>query len=901
MKRRYYCLIFFIIYFIILSYSIGFEYRNIIDGGDTDIPLDPKMSMDKFFTVWNNDGTGIALPIPGIWVIHSIPLYLLLSVFGKISSSSLIYFVILFSLAPISMFLLISELTQKNNILSFFISIFYSFNLYTAIEFHAPVFHMLYIFGIIPLLIFLFIRILKTTGKKKIFFIIIYSILFLPLIRIFQMFLILMFIVPLFSNIITRDIKRQDFIKPFVLSLLIILLISLPFIIGIIQNIGWTKNPENQMYVKLSMNTAKESNITDSLRLIGTYAWKTRLYDEFPGIQAFSFAQYYQENPFYMVMSYYVIILPIFTFIILRRRLEKQEILEICKIFVIGIFLLLLIQYTYLLSSISDILSTAFRSPRQYFTPIYLLSLSLILTVLLKRAHDIIKDKKNISILFMVLIVLNIIYISPVFMGNPLQKSWIVRVPQEYYDTANFLNQQDEDFRILPLPLSQHFTGYTPYKWNYTGPDVIYELLNKPLIDKHVSMVASDEYLGIIKKLEKSNDKDIIQLAKKLNVKYILLRNDVDMNHPFYIRLINSPNFYKKILDNSSEIKNIYIFGNLTLYEIEGYYPKIFEVPVDPSIKEKNISNIYNQTFYKFQNVKYLHIDNVYPTINNSQKFDIINSFNFSTEYMLEKKTNTTGDWRDINHVVLQSNILKVDISPYGLIYVFIYLKNGTFIGLAYQIDVSDIYDKTKLDIIYDDNMIYFYKNNELINHTSIPREQIYNITNTNRVGSNFGNSEKMKGKIYNMNFILNNKTIINRSILSGYNLNKMRDSIKTTSVPSYKKLNWTKISPTKYKIDIHNEDSRKFFILFLETYSPNWKAYINNGKSVHVKFFDYANGWYMNKPGNYTVTIEYEPQRLYDMGLIISIFSLLIMISLLIIPDHILPGVKKFLKEKLL
>lgn len=108
--------------------------------------------------------------------------------------------------------------------------------------------------------------------------------------------------------------------------------------------------------------------------------------------------------------------------------------------------------------------------------------------------------------------------------------------------------------------------------------------------------------------------------------------------------------------------------------------------------------------------------------------------------------------------------------------------------------------------------------------------------------------------------------------------------------------VSFQKINPTKYIVQINNA-STPFFLIFSESFHHDWKALINGNddetvpEENHFVANGFANGWYINKTGNYTITIEFMPQRLYELGLKISLSTFIILLLLLLIPERYLRG----------
>jgi hypothetical protein len=140
--------------------------------------------------------------------------------------------------------------------------------------------------------------------------------------------------------------------------------------------------------------------------------------------------------------------------------------------------------------------------------------------------------------------------------------------------------------------------------------------------------------------------------------------------------------------------------------------------------------------------------------------------------------------------------------------------------------------------------------------------------------------------------------------------------------------ISFKKINPTKYQIKIENA-SQPFFLIFLETYDPRWKAYaedrdikfneivasydnVNVHEAKHEMIFTpedifylfakslpdnvhfitngYANAWYIDPKeidkdgdGNFTITLYFLPQSLFYLGLFISGITFLVCIAYLL------------------
>ena len=86
----------------------------------------------------------------------------------------------------------------------------------------------------------------------------------------------------------------------------------------------------------------------------------------------------------------------------------------------------------------------------------------------------------------------------------------------------------------------------------------------------------------------------------------------------------------------------------------------------------------------------------------------------------------------------------------------------------------------------------------------------------------------------------------------------------------------FTKINPTKYVVDI-NINSPAYLVLN-QQYHPRWKAYVEGKElAMHLETNGFANAYYIDKIGNFKITIKYMNQNVYNAGIIISILAIII------------------------
>ncbi len=140
------------------------------------------------------------------------------------------------------------------------------------------------------------------------------------------------------------------------------------------------------------------------------------------------------------------------------------------------------------------------------------------------------------------------------------------------------------------------------------------------------------------------------------------------------------------------------------------------------------------------------------------------------------------------------------------------------------------------------------------------------------------------------------NTTIFFLSQLSAKNLQFINNTQLAEKVP---KLSFDKIDPTSYRVSVENATG-PFFLVFSSTFDKNWVAYVDGWQTpaeYHFMANGYANAWYINKTGSYTITLEFWSQKLVYIGATISITTIIICV-LFISKNKIITIYKRYLRK---
>ena len=138
---------------------------------------------------------------------------------------------------------------------------------------------------------------------------------------------------------------------------------------------------------------------------------------------------------------------------------------------------------------------------------------------------------------FMICILLSlicVIVVWPMWTGKILnfklwERSSMVKIPDDYADADHWLVKQKEDFRVISYPVTNYDGVVYSWKHGYCGDSPEFLLLgNKPYIG--ITFWTDENFEKITKMLPDViyRENALKKIAPLLNVKYLLLHNDLD-------------------------------------------------------------------------------------------------------------------------------------------------------------------------------------------------------------------------------------------------------------------------------------------------------------------------------------------------------------------------------------
>lgn len=109
--------------------------------------------------------------------------------------------------------------------------------------------------------------------------------------------------------------------------------------------------------------------------------------------------------------------------------------------------------------------------------------------------------------------------------------------------------------------------------------------------------------------------------------------------------------------------------------------------------------------------------------------------------------------------------------------------------------------------------------------------------------------------------------------------------------------VNYEKVNPCKYIV--HVNSSEPFLLVFSDAYHPMWKAYINNVEVSSTIAYSCANVFFINKTGEFNITLYFTGQTYADIGMGVSVITLSAATAVLCVQSRRLRRLKSYIERK--
>jgi len=107
---------------------------------------------------------------------------------------------------------------------------------------------------------------------------------------------------------------------------------------------------------------------------------------------------------------------------------------------------------------------------------------------------------------------------------------------------------------------------------------------------------------------------------------------------------------------------------------------------------------------------------------------------------------------------------------------------------------------------------------------------------------------------------------------------NETLNDIFTTKENPAQIIEYEKINPTKYSVKVSSV--RPYLLSLAESYDPFWSVYVDGTRtkenSDNFPLYSTVNGFFINKTGEHTLSIEYKPQSYFYMGTVVTLIAIM-------------------------
>lgn len=223
---------------------------------------------------------------------------------------------------------------------------------------------------------------------------------------------------------------------------------------------------------------------------------------------------------------------------------------------------------------------TIFRSPYFKFAPALFLTTSFLVAFLFKKLRG--KTSYVVGGLFCLVY---IGYHFPYFTGNFFEwrsgYSTRLSIPSYVYSFQDWVkNEKKDQDKILLVPPNNERWTYETYDWGYLSLTPLNELFGGyPLVSNSIRLKPNELPLvqALYHSLEEKNTDTFLRIARRLEIGYILFRNDVSQDAQFGVPYFFET--YRQAVEENTSLVLYKKFEKWTVYKIENPDPLFYTTP----------------------------------------------------------------------------------------------------------------------------------------------------------------------------------------------------------------------------------------------------------------------------------------------------------------------------------
>jgi hypothetical protein len=801
-----------------------------------------------------------------------------------------IFFVFWFAGAGLSAYFLIRVLLPDRRLAAVMGALFYMLNPYTMFVRWYELNFWQFFYALIPLMLALFILVIRTGRLRYVAFFLLASLLMSPAFANLGSIAVLSLV--LGGYLVTYVVQNRRARDKVWLALRYTLILAVLFIgismwwvlptaSGLQQEASVRQTPESTL--ERVEFTSSESRLDRVLRLNG-YCWLDLDYADDPGNPVIPYAESY-NTPLIWILGWLIPALAIAGLWKVRRN---PGLVWPAVLWVGGVFFMKGIQpplgavTRWMYETIPGM--SIFRHPFDKFGLLAVLGLAPLLGAgvesLYNFASSVTKRKPwreiiSATVLVIVAVLLLVVLVWPMWSGDVIYGGGstmpsfrISAIPEEYQQASAWLDESGGEFRILPMPYNRDSWSLDLFDW-YIGYDPLRWLLG-------VSIMAPSSYPGgefseVAAGAVLYGHDYAQRLCTLLNVKYVLLREDVNWRELKKKSLASATEYIyssypttKWFLDHQDWLEPAARFGSLSFYlnldwkPLQAYSASDHDV-VD--LEVENLAEAGDEPWREFGPVEWKEGDGEGLTVTATSDEDepragirrplelgegpVVYSYQMRTEDTTQAHLKV--EWHGEDGALLEDDYLQPaidgdrDWTPYSGI--FMKPQGAASADLVLLMQPQEGATMKVRDLVL--------------------REQPWLLAISRE-----DQATAVESKI----------------LISAEDVERLGVEDNAGSPSAAPVLTVEQTSPWSAHVKVTAESPT--FVVLNQAFDAGWRAYegspgwlrifLGSGRSPAQHFLanGYANGWYIDQPGEYELTLYYWPQTLLYLGIIVSVLT---------------------------
>jgi hypothetical protein len=517
-----------------------------------------------------------------------------------------------------------------------------------------------------------------------------------------------------------------------------------------------------------------------------------------------------------------------------------------------------------------------------------------------------------VGLLLLLVLVLNV---WPMWTGDVFTQPYLpsttkqpyVKVPDYYAQASAWLSEDPRDFRVLALPFVEGGITYTWQPYGYSGATTDYILLQRPMIMEANDPTSNSVISDVSYYLSSDRLSQVSPLLSLLSVKYIMIHEDINFTdrHTLdpsvveaalssttipYSNVVPVRDEYGNSITSSTRdwtatwgtppgfIGNASVTANDPYVHYDGHsttdglgnfaFGPTFTKPLNLSdVRWLDLSiqtNVPGKLFIAIRDVNGMQIFFDGRTTPQYIIHEPNAWLNFTLPLRAPSYKNQNVDLGRIRSILVAQVGLSSDVAI-DLKVKEVLIDRGATISPVPGIEFSRKIGKLAFYEVAGTNSLVYPTTSSSIVNGSIPVEEAvrstdYKPNHTLFISSQFGDMSLIEG--------------ISRTL---------------SEIPH---VSASRTNPATWLVKVTNSGG-PFILVFGETFNPNWKLYFGeqnwiggfSGKplddNLHYLANGFANAWYIDKKGDFFLTIYYSPQSLVSIGIIVSLLASFILLVL--------------------